>query len=130
MHPRRAILDAARDALAGTSPAYTVYEENQTALTAPSFQISEVQDQLGDNSTRGRRERVLTFMVTARGTSPAERDDLSQLLEDALLGPGPGPALESELVETDLSLAEEIGGKRTYPATYGFRAVYFTTRVR
>lgn len=129
MHPRRAILDAIRAALAGaTSPAYPVVEEDETASAAPCWQLAVGDETVGAMSTRADYEVQLELKVTARGSTPTERDSLSEALQIALLGAGSAGTLELEWRRTALARPREQVADRTYPATYELLATYFMGR--
>jgi hypothetical protein len=128
MHPRRAIVEDLLARLAAGSPPAPVYEQEQTATEAVCFQVAlESEDPNYDESTRGKLQRMLVFSVTARGTSPTERDALCEFLETAMLGAPLAESNDTTLTRVELGVPVE-GGQRTYPATYTFAAMYFTTR--
>lgn len=130
MHPRAAILQAIRDALAAsTSPALPIFEADETA-TGEGWQIAEGIETRGDQTTREHYERQLAFRVTAWALSAGVRDAMSEALEVALLGDALEAAgvLEVEWISANLARTPEHVGARTYPATYELVAQYFTGR--
>ncbi len=129
MHPRNAILAAIRTALAGaTSPALTVYEFEQASANAPCWQIADLQEEPDESqTTRGAYSRMLTVAVAAFGTSREQRDELSDTLELALLGPGSVGGFELELESVALTPPGDAG-ERVYPAIYNLRVQYFKVR--
>ena len=127
MHPRRAILEAMRVLLGSSSPAIPVFEQDETSVT-PSFQIAAGRETRGEDSTKGAREILLEVEVTARGSSPTERDQLSEELELLLLGPTPAWGLEIEFDSVEMELPRDGAGQRTYPATYALVVRYFSDR--
>jgi hypothetical protein len=129
-HPRRAIIDAIRTALeaAATPTPLVVYEADQSSELAPCWQIHVRSERRGENTTRAQYERLLEFQVCAIGTTPTERDDMSEALEAALLGVGALGAFEVEWGVVNLSVPEEQVGERIYPATYSCVAQSFTSR--
>lgn len=127
-HPRREIIEALRAALEAVPGGYAVYEGDETAAQAPCWQIHVRSERRGEGTTRGQYERLLVFNVCAIGTTPTERDDMSETLEAALLGAQLAGALEVEWEAVDLSLPEEQVEERIYPATYTCVAQSFTSR--
>ncbi len=128
MHPRAAILAAVRTALASaSSPALPVFEMDASAAGA-CYQVAALEEQRGEQSTKGSYDRRLAIGVTAWGTTPAERDQMSEDLEAALLGTGALGAFEVEWESTSMLLPLEEVAQRLYPATYRIVAQYFSDR--
>jgi len=130
MHARGQILDAILAALEGaTSPATPVFEEDETANDAPSFQYAvtgevPVEREL---TKRAGRSRSLALRVSAWGTTLDEREDLAEALELVLLDGALGTAFDVVLVSVDLKRNGE-GGQRIYSATYSLDVRYNTPR--
>ena len=130
MHPRRAILEAVKAALAGaTSPAHLVYEEDETAPPgAACWQLAVGDEAVGPATTQADYHVELELQVTARATTPTERDSMSEALHAALLGVGVAGTLELEWRRCKLARPREQVADRTYPATYELIATYFMSR--
>lgn len=130
MHARKAILDALATALQGTSPAYPVYQEDETATQQPCFQIDAgAETPRGDDTTKDAYGRVMLVRVTCRGSTLAERETLAELLELALLDEdAPSGPFE---VQPDASVEFQRlgdGAQKSYTATYTIALQYFTQR--
>lgn len=129
MHPRRAILEALRTALAAaTSPAHPIVEQDETALELPAWLVAIEAETRGEPSRKGAYQRRLQVSVTIAATSPIERDALSEALESAVLGPGALGAFEVEWLSVALPLATDEAGERVYPATYRLAVDYWSAR--
>ena len=129
MHPRRAILDAIRTALAAsTSPALPVYEEDETAQVVPCWLIAVGLERRGERTSKRSYHRQNSVSVTALGTSRTERDALSEALELALLGASVPGVLEIEWLEVELETPRDEAGERVYPASYRLMVDHFSPR--
>jgi hypothetical protein len=129
MHARGQILTAIVNALEGAgSPPVPVYEEDETATVAPSFQYAVGSEEPVDAElTRGSRSRSLSLSVAARGTTLAERETLAEQLELGLLDGALGTAFDVILGPTALK-KDSSGGQRIYSATYSLEVRYNTRR--
>lgn len=126
-HARRGIIDDITDALGSTSPAIPVYEGDETAESAPAFYLTvESEARVEDETTRDRFRRTMSLVVTARGATATERDDLSEHLENALLLGGIGH--EVDWIDAEFSTPDTESGSRTWAAVYRFSVHYFTAR--
>lgn len=129
MHPRRIVLGAIKSALtAATSPPLAFFEGDVTAHDAPCWQADASVERRGEGSTREAYERHLEFSVAAIGTTPEQRDDMSEQLEAVLFGAGVLGSFELEWDTVDLSVPKDGAGERIYPATYRCVAQMFTSR--
>jgi hypothetical protein len=129
MHARRAIIEAIKSAIGGSSPSHPVYEQEETALEAPCYQLAFGQEEIiYENSTRGALQRRLPFFVTVRASTPTLRDGMCEALEIALLSSVPSGAKTIELLSVELEMPEE-GGRRIYPANHAFELLYHTPRL-
>lgn len=126
-HARRDIIDDIIDALGNTSPAVLVYEGDETADAVPAFYVTiESEERVEAETTRDRFRRTMRLVVTARGASAQERDDLSEQLEDALLLGGIGH--EVDLSGVEFPTPDHESGARTWAAVYSLDVHYFTAR--
>jgi hypothetical protein len=132
MHVRSQILADIRTALEDAAPmGVSVLDENQTCPGAPSIQVAFVREvPAGGDSSRDRIARRLGFTVTATGRTPAERDELCELIEDAICDDALsfGYAIELDFAGATLALAAAESGNRVAPCVMEFEAQYATRR--
>jgi hypothetical protein len=135
MHARRTILEAIRDELedalgaVGSPPSEVqLFEEDETAGPAPCVQYAISEEEPGEDASRSHLDRLLSIKVSARATTPEQRDELSELIESALLENMTLPGLEVNWRGTKLNRSGE-GGQRTFNAHYDFILSYQSDRV-
>jgi hypothetical protein len=126
MHARRQILNAIRSALESRSSlGAPVFEEEATA-EGRCFQYAASAD-----SPRAGHEdrdaRVLVARVSARGLTPEDRDNLSEALEQALLGAPPLGAFDIHLAHVELH-CDSGGRTRHYDSHYTLQVTYRVAR--